>query len=126
VHALTDVTGFGLAGHVLELTRGAKLEAKLDWNSIPVIEEAVQLVQKDIYTGASTRNWAGFGHEVKLAKNISLWQQNLLTDPQTSGGLLIACAPEAEAEVLAILQAGDFMNAQKIGQFSEGSGLSVS
>ena len=111
---------------MLELTRGAKLEAKLDWSSIPVIEEAVQLVQKDIYTGASTRNWAGFGHEVKLAKNISLWQQNLLTDPQTSGGLLIACAPEAEAEVLAILQAGDFMNAQKIGQFTEGAGLSVS
>jgi selenide,water dikinase len=126
VHALTDVTGFGLAGHLLELARGAKLEAKLDWNSIPVIEEAVQLVQKDIYTGASTRNWAGFGHEVKLAKNISLWQQNLLTDPQTSGGLLISCAPEAEAEVLAILQAGNFMKAQKIGQFTEGSGLSVS
>jgi selenide,water dikinase len=126
VHALTDVTGFGLAGHLLELARGAKLEAKLDWNSIPVIEEAVQLVQNDIYTGASTRNWAGFGHEVKLAKNISLWQQNLLTDPQTSGGLLISCAPEAEAEVLAILQAGDFMNAQKIGQFTEGAGLSVS
>jgi selenide,water dikinase len=126
VHALTDVTGFGLAGHLLELARGAKLEAKLDWNSIPVIEEAVQLVQNDIYTGASTRNWAGFGHEVKLAKNISLWQQNLLTDPQTSGGLLISCAPEAEAEVLAILQADDFMKAQKIGQFTEGSGLSVS
>jgi selenide,water dikinase len=68
----------------------------------------------------------GYGHEVKLAQSISLWQQNLLTDPQTSGGLLIACAPEAEAEVLAILQAGDFMKAQKIGQFTEGSGLSVS
>jgi len=126
VHALTDVTGFGLAGHLLELARGAKLEAKLDWDSIPVVEEAVQLVQKDIYTGASTRNWVGYGHEVKLAQNISLWQQNLLTDPQTSGGLLISCAPEAEAEVLAILQSGGFMKAQKIGQFTEGSGLSVS
>jgi selenide,water dikinase len=55
-----------------------------------------------------------------------LWQQNLLTDPQTSGGLLISCAPEAEAEILAILQSGGFMKAQKIGQFTEGSGLSVS
>jgi selenide,water dikinase len=68
----------------------------------------------------------GYGNEVKLAQNISLWQQNLLTDPQTSGGLLISCAPEAEAEVLAILQSGGFMKAQKIGQFTEGSGLSVS
>ena len=125
VHALTDVTGFGLAGHLLELARGAKLQAKLDWKSIPVIEEAVSLVQKDIFTGASTRNWAGYGHEVRLAQNISLWQQNLLTDPQTSGGLLISCAPEVEQEVLAILQAGDFGDAKKIGYFTEGSGLSI-
>lgn len=125
VHALTDVTGFGLAGHLLELARGAKLQAKLDWKSIPVIEEAVSLVQKDIFTGASTRNWVGYGQEVKLAQNISLWQQNLLTDPQTSGGLLISCAPEVEQEVLAILQAGDFGDAKKIGYFTEGSGLSI-
>jgi len=125
VHALTDVTGFGLAGHLLELARGAKLEAKLEWDAIPVVQEAVTLVQADIFTGASTRNWVGYGHEVKLGSNLGLWQQNLLTDPQTSGGLLISCAPEAEQEVLAILQAGDFMSAKKIGHFAEGSGLSV-
>jgi selenide,water dikinase len=62
---------------------------------------------------------------VKLAQNISLWQQNLLTDPQTSGGLLISCAPEVEQEVLAILQADDFGDAKKIGYFTAGSGLSV-
>ena len=125
VHALTDVTGFGLAGHLLELARGAKLEAKLEWDAIPVVDEAVQLVQADIFTGASTRNWAGYGNEVKLASHLGLWQQNLLTDPQTSGGLLISCAPEAEAEVLAILQAGGFASAQKIGHFALGSGLTV-
>jgi selenide,water dikinase len=125
VHALTDVTGFGLAGHLLELARGAKLEAKLEWDAIPVVQEAVKLVQADIFTGASTRNWVGYGHEVKLGSHLGLWQQNLLTDPQTSGGLLISCAPEAEQEVLAILQAGDFMSAKKIGHFAEGSGLSV-
>jgi selenide,water dikinase len=125
VHALTDVTGFGLAGHLLELARGAKLEAKLEWDAIPVVQEAVKLVQADIFTGASTRNWVGYGHEVKLGSNLGLWQQNLLTDPQTSGGLLISCAPEVEQEVLAILQAGDFMSAKKIGHFAEGSGLSV-
>lgn len=125
VHALTDVTGFGLAGHLLELARGAKLEAKLEWDAIPVVQEAVKLVQADIFTGASTRNWVGYGHEVKLGSQLGLWQQNLLTDPQTSGGLLISCAPEVEQEVLAILQAGDFMSAKKIGHFAEGSGLSV-
>ena len=125
VHALTDVTGFGLAGHLLELARGAKLEAKLEWDAIPVVDEAVQLVQADIFTGASTRNWAGYGNEVKLASHLGLWQQNLLTDPQTSGGLLISCAPEAEAEVLAILQASGFASAQKIGHFALGSGLTV-
>jgi selenide,water dikinase len=125
VHALTDVTGFGLAGHLLELARGAKLEAKLEWDAIPVVQEAVKLVQADIFTGASTRNWVGYGHEVKLGDKLGLWQQNLLTDPQTSGGLLISCAPEVEQEVLAILRAGDFMSAKKIGHFAEGSGLSV-
>jgi selenide,water dikinase len=90
-----------------------------------VVDEAVQLVQADIFTGASTRNWAGYGNEVKLASHLGLWQQNLLTDPQTSGGLLISCAPEAEAEVLAILQADGFASAQKIGHFALGSGLTV-
>lgn len=125
VHALTDVTGFGLAGHLLEMARGSNLMAQIDWNAIPVVQEAVEHVKADIFTGASTRNWAGYGSEVKLASNLELWQQNLLTDPQTSGGLLIACAPDQEAEVLSILNSGGFNNARKIGHFAAGSGLSV-
>jgi selenide,water dikinase len=125
VHALTDVTGFGLAGHLLEMARGSKLMAQVYWDAIPIIEEAAQHVKADIYTGASTRNWAGYGSEVTLASNLALWQQNLLTDPQTSGGLLISCAPEQEAEVLSILNAGGFASAQKIGHFAVGTGLSV-
>jgi selenide,water dikinase len=84
------------------------------------------LVKTDIFTGASTRNWAAYGNEVQLASDLNLWQQNLLTDPQTSGGLLISCAPEVEQEVLEILKAGDFVSARKIGHFAEGSGVSVS
>ena len=125
VHALTDVTGFGLAGHLLEMARGSKLMAQVQWDTIPVIQEAVQHVQADIFTGASTRNWAGYGSEVQLANNVALWQQNLLTDPQTSGGLLIACAPEQEAEVLSILNLGGFASAKKIGHFMAGTGISV-
>jgi selenide,water dikinase len=125
VHALTDVTGFGLAGHLLEMARGSKLMAQVRWDAIPVIQEAVEHVKADIYTGASTRNWAGYGSEVRLASNLALWQQNLLTDPQTSGGLLISCAPEQESEVLSILNLGGFASAQKIGHFAAGTGLSV-
>jgi selenide,water dikinase len=125
VHALTDVTGFGLAGHLLEMARGSKLMAQVRWDAIPVIQEAVEHVKADIYTGASTRNWAGYGSEVRLASNLALWQQNLLTDPQTSGGLLISCAPEQESEVLSILNLGGFTSAQKIGHFAAGTGLSV-
>ena len=125
VHALTDVTGFGLAGHLLEMARGSNLMAQINWDAIPVVQEAIEHVKADIFTGASTRNWAGYGNEIQLASNIGLWQQNLLTDPQTSGGLLIACAPEHEAEVLSILNLDGFTSAQKIGQFVSGKGLSV-
>lgn len=125
VHALTDVTGFGLAGHLLEMARGSNLMAQINWDTIPVVQEAVEHVKADIFTGASTRNWAGYGNEILLASNIALWQQNLLTDPQTSGGLLISCAPEQEAEVLSILNLDGFTSAQKIGQFVSGKGLSV-
>jgi selenide,water dikinase len=126
VHALTDVTGFGLAGHLLELARGAGLRAALNWNSVPIIDEAMMLAQADIYTGASTRNWAAYGSEVTLSNQQGIWQQHLLTDPQTSGGLLISCAPESEAEVIAILQADGFSHAAVIGRFESGSGITVS
>ena len=125
VHALTDVTGFGLAGHLLEMARGSNLKAQVQWDAIPMVQEAVEHVKADIFTGASTRNWAGYGKEVQLTSSMELWQQNLLTDPQTSGGLLISCAPEQESEVLSILKIGGFASAQKIGQFVVGSGVSV-
>ena len=126
VHAMTDVTGFGLAGHLLELARGAGLRAGLNWNAVPIVDEAMTLAQGDIYTGASTRNWAAYGNEVTLSNQPGIWQQHLLTDPQTSGGLLISCAPESEAEVLAILQADGFSRAAVIGRFEAGSGMAVS
>jgi selenide, water dikinase len=125
VHALTDITGFGLAGHLLELSRGAGLQAKIEWAQIPVIEEATELVKQGIYTGASGRNWLGFGHEISLSPQIQDWQKHILSDPQTSGGLLVACSPETEAQVLKTLHDAGFSQAQKIGMFQEGLGLSV-
>ncbi|MDD5176978.1 MAG: selenide, water dikinase SelD [Sterolibacterium sp.] len=101
VHAMTDVTGFGLAGHLLEICRGSKLHAQLEFARLPLIAEAVKLAREGIATGASARNWSGYGHNVSLPAVSSEWQQKLLTDPQTSGGLLVACAPECADKVLA-------------------------
>src|SRR6266571_6003946 len=98
VHAVTDVTGFGLAGHLLEMLRGAKLSAEVKFDSLPVIPEALEWVKQGVATGASERNWKGYGHEVNFSGEE--WKKKLLTDPQTSGGLLVACAPGAEKKVL--------------------------
>ncbi len=125
IHALTDVTGFGLAGHLLELCRGAQLKAQLQWSSIPILSEAIDLVKAGIYTGASIRNWDGYGKEVTLVADTPIWHQHLLTDPQTSGGLLISCASEVEKDVLKILNEDGFLSAKKIGTFCHGQGIEV-
>jgi selenide,water dikinase len=124
VHALTDVTGFGLAGHLLELCRGAGVAAQLRWSDVPVMPEALEHVKAGIFTGASTRNWNGYGKEVSL-KNINEWERQLLTDPQTSGGLLVACSPESEAQVLEVFRRHGFDAARTIGSFYAGAGLTV-
>ncbi len=125
VHALTDVTGFGLAGHLLEMARGANLRAELQWDQIPLVTEAVELAKADIYTGASTRNWQAYGHEINLSATMKEWQQHLITDPQTSGGLLVSCAPQVEEDVIQLLQQAGFGKAKTIGRFVAGKGLGL-
>ncbi|RRH90297.1 selenide, water dikinase SelD [Variovorax beijingensis] len=115
VHALTDVTGFGLAGHALELARGANLSLEIDWQQVPVLEGVRNLVRSGHVTGASGRNWAGYGSDVALPQNFPEEERTLLTDPQTSGGLLVSCAPEALDEVLAIFHRHGFDGAAVIG-----------
>jgi len=100
VHALTDVTGFGLAGHLLEILRGSKLGGEVRFDALPVIPEALEWVKQGVATGASDRNWKSYGREVELPAGFADWQQKLITDPQTSGGLLVACAPQAVQRVL--------------------------
>jgi selenide,water dikinase len=121
VHALTDVTGFGLLGHLLEIARGSNVGAKLDWKSIPILPQALAFAEQGIATGASTRNWSGYGSKVKLAASIGEAQMALLTDPQTSGGLLVACAPEACNDVLAIFRAEGFAEAAIVGEIHAGA-----
>jgi selenide,water dikinase len=118
VHALTDATGFGLAGHLLEICRGSKLSAEVKFDSLPVIAEALDWVKQGVATGASTRNWAGYGHDVDFSGEE--WKRKMLTDPQTSGGLLVACAPEAKDKVLLEFRNRGFAEARVIGRLSAG------
>ncbi len=120
VHALTDVTGFGLLGHTLELARGAQLSARLEMTHVPLLPRVAQLAQDGFITGASGRNWAGYGHEVTLAADITPVQQALLTDPQTSGGLLVSCAADAVEQVLELFRRDGFADAAVIGEMVEG------
>ena len=118
VHALTDVTGFGLAGHLLEMCRGSGLSAEVSFEALPVISEALDWVKQGVATGASERNWNGYGHEVQFRGED--WQKKILTDPQTSGGLLVACAPQAEREVLDAFRKKGFAEARVIGRLAAG------
>ena len=116
VHALTDVTGFGLAGHALEMARGCGAAIRLEMSRIPLITGARALAAQGMVTGASARNWAAYGEDVVLSPGLTPVDQALLTDPQTSGGLLVACAPEAVAEVLATFQRHGFADAAEVGE----------
>jgi selenide,water dikinase len=121
VHALTDVTGFGLLGHLLELARGAKLTAKLDMTRIPLLPGVLQLAHDGYFTGASGRNWDAYGHDVALLDAITPAQRALLTDPQTSGGLLVSCDPGSVDEVLALFRREGFGDAAVIGTMQTGA-----
>ena len=121
VHAMTDVTGFGLAGHSWELARGSNAEIVLNFADLPILPGVPQLAQQGLVTGASTRNWAGYAEHIVLFDGCASWQQALLTDPQTSGGLLVACSPDAAAEVLACFHQQGFTNASIIGKVAEGA-----
>jgi selenide,water dikinase len=121
VHAITDVTGFGLLGHLLEVARGSKLQASISMAQIPLLRNVHQLAASGFVTGASERNWAGYGHDVSLAASITSVQKALLTDPQTSGGLLVSCSPSAVDEVLAIFAHAGFSNAGVIGEMTAGA-----
>ena len=120
VHAVTDVTGFGLAGHLLEMLRGSKLAGEVRFDSLPVIPEALEWVKQGVATGASERNWNGYGAEVQLPAGAPEWMRKLLSDPQTSGGLLVACASHAAETVLAEFARQGFADARTIGKLSVG------
>lgn len=125
VHAMTDVTGFGLLGHLLEVCRGSGVAAEVIMHQIPVWSEALSLVQAGFGPGAIGRNWASYGHQVDLGADVEDWQRKLLCDAQTSGGLLVSCSPSAAMSVLEAFHAAGFAQACVIGHVRDGEGVKV-
>ncbi|WP_457104802.1 selenide, water dikinase SelD [Methylobacterium sp. P5_C11] len=120
VHALTDVTGFGILGHGLEIARGAGLTLTLELDALPLLPQAEALVRAGCVTGASHRNWAAFGDAVDLPDAFPEWRRHLLTDPQTSGGLLVTCSADKAEAILARIRSAGYPSAATIGQFAAG------
>ena len=123
VHALTDVTGFGLAGHSLELARGAGCTVRIEWKRVPLIEGVRELAAQGFVTGASGRNWTSYGADVRLPEGYAVEDRALLTDPQTSGGLLVSCSREAAEAVLAVFRRHGFASAALIGEVVAGAAV---
>jgi selenide,water dikinase len=121
VHALTDVTGFGLLGHLLEICRGSQLQATLSFDKLPILSAARFLAEQGFVTGASDRNWASYGSQVTLPAGAPDWHRKMLTDPQTSGGLLVACDMATAPKVMAIFRQQGFNDAREIGTLNSGS-----
>jgi selenide,water dikinase len=120
VHAMTDVTGFGLLGHALEMARGAQKAVTIKSSELPFLKEAAALAQKGFVTGASERNWKSYDTSVALADGTPEWQRQLYSDPQTSGGLLIACAAEHADAILKTIVADGYPAARIIGDVKNG------
>jgi selenide, water dikinase len=120
VHAITDVTGFGVLGHSLEVARGSGLTLTLSLGALPLLRHAEALAQEGSVTGASHRNWKSYSDGVELPEGLADWQRHILTDPQTSGGLLVACTPaRADALLKTIVDAG-YPSACRIGHAEAG------
>jgi selenide, water dikinase len=125
VHALTDITGFGLAGHAMEMARGSDTTVRIDMARVPLLPGVRELAAQGMITGASGRNWAAYGNEVQLSDKLQPVDQALLSDPQTSGGLLVACAPEAVDDVLAVFQRHGFAVAAEVGEITSAAKAGV-
>jgi selenide,water dikinase len=125
VNAMTDITGFGLLGHLLEITRASNLAARVELSRLPLLPGVGELAQDGYVTGASQRNWASYGAEVMIADDIAEPQRAVLTDPQTSGGLLVSCRPELRESVLEAFHRHGFERATEIGELQPGTNVSI-
>ena len=121
VHAVTDVTGFGLLGHALEMARGSGLAVEIEAGAAPLLAGVETLARDGVRTGASGRNWDSYGEAVVLPDEFEDWRRDLMTDPQTSGGLLISVAADQAGAVLALARDAGFSAATVVGRVVVGA-----
>jgi selenide,water dikinase len=121
VHAITDVTGFGLLGHALEMARGAKSSVTIDAVAVPLLSDAASLAQKGFVTGASRRNWSSYREGILWPDSLPDWYRHLLTDPQTSGGLLVSCSHARANTILSMIKAQRYPAARVVGRAKAGA-----
>ncbi|MNL03514.1 Selenide, water dikinase [compost metagenome] len=120
VHAVTDVTGFGLLGHALEIARGSGVAVEIDPTAPVYLPGAADLAADGVRTGASTRNWTAYGASIRVPSDLPVWRRDLLTDPQTAGGLLISAAPDGVDAVMDVLQSMGFAASRCVGRVMAG------
>jgi selenide,water dikinase len=125
VHAITDVTGFGLLGHGLEIARGSGLTVRVDAGRVPVLKQARRWAEGGFVTGASKRNWASYGASIRLPAGMPDWQRDLLADPQTSGGLLVSCAAGAAELICSTIRNAGYPLAAVVGSTIAGEPIVV-
>jgi selenide, water dikinase len=125
VHAMTDVTGFGLLGHALEMAEGSNKQIAIKMSQVPLLSQASLLAQQGFVTGASHRNWSSVEHQVRLSSELSEWQRHILTDPQTSGGLLISTSADRAEALLDEIKSKGYLSASVIGSVKEGKDVYV-
>ncbi|HEX5999846.1 MAG TPA: selenide, water dikinase SelD, partial [Hyphomicrobiaceae bacterium] len=121
VHAITDVTGFGLLGHALEMARGAKSSIAIEAAAVPLLSDAASLAQKGFVTGASHRNWSSYREGILWPGSLPDWHRHLLADPQTSGGLLVSCSPARADTILSMVKAHGYPAARVVGRAKAGA-----
>lgn len=125
VHAMTDVTGFGLLGHAIEICKSSHTQGCINYQDIQILPGVKKLAEQGYMTGASGRNWASYGQQVELASHLTDIDRAILTDPQTSGGLLVACHPDALDAVLQVFKEEGFGQASVIGSLSPSQSITA-
>lgn len=120
IHAMTDVTGFGILGHSLEVAKGSDVALEVDFSSLPFLSDTEELAKKGFITGASKRNWESYGEHIILPDNFPEYQRYMLSDPQTSGGLLVSIASDAADALVENAKNKGYLHAKIIGEVLQG------
>jgi len=119
IHAATDITGFGLAGHSLEMAKGSGMTLEIDLQKVPVMKEALEVYERGMSTGVNASNRQMVEQDIKFTRNLPGWHQEIVMDPQTSGGLLVSVKQDQADDLLEQLHKSGVVSSAIIGRVKE-------